>query len=122
MIMLDVDPVFSEMRGMANLQMDRLLRNMEEADAEAGALTVKIRVERGKMMVPEGPGLDRVAVVPAFDWKVTSSIPVRHEVKGEIRMESMEMVVGPGGAVRFERIRSGQMSIGDFEGYEEGAE
>lgn len=121
MIMLDLDPIFSQLRGMANIQINRLIRDMEASDAETGAMTIKIRVDRRKEVVPHTLELSRMAVIPAFEWKVTNNIPIRNELKGAVSIENAEIVV-EGEAVRLERIRTGQMTIEDLDVEEEDAE
>lgn len=121
MIMLDLDPIFSQLRGMANIQINRLIRDMEASDAETGAMTIKIRVDRRKEVVPHTLELSRMAVIPAFEWKVTNNIPIRNELKGAVSIENAEIVV-EGEAVRLERIRTGQMTIEDLDEEEEDAE
>jgi len=118
MIMLDLDPIFSQLRGMANIQINRLIRDMEASDAETGAMTIKIRVDRRKEVVPHTLELSRMAVIPAFEWKVTNNIPIRNELKGAVSIENAEIVV-EGEAVRLERIRTGQMTIEDLDEEEE---
>ena len=63
MIMLDIDPIFAPLRGMANIQINRLIRDMEVSDAEAGTMTIRIRVDRRKEVVPRTPELSRVAMI-----------------------------------------------------------
>jgi hypothetical protein len=119
MIMLDTNPIFSELRGTANIQLNRLLKDMEASDAEAGAMTIKIRVGRKKAVVPETPELSRMAVVPEFEWKVTNSIPIRNEFKGMISIENAEIVIGEDESVHLERIRTGQMHLSDLDDEDE---
>ena len=121
MIMLDIDPIFAPLRGMANIQINRLIRDMEVSDAEAGTMTIRIRVDRRKEVVPHTPDLSRVAIIPTFEWKVTNNVPIRNEVKGTISIENAEIVIEDEN-VRLERIRTGQMSIEDLDEEEEGTE
>ena len=121
MIMLDIDPIFAPLRGMANIQINRLIRDMEVSDAEAGTMTIRIRVDRRKEVVPRTPELNRVAIIPTFEWKVTNNVPIRNEVKGAISIENAEIVIEDEN-VRLERIRTGQMSIEDLDEEEEDTE
>lgn len=121
MIMLDIDPIFAPLRGMANIQINRLIRDMEVSDAEAGTMTIRIRVDRRKEVVPRTPELSRVAIIPTFEWKVTNNVPIRNEVKGAISIENAEIVIEDEN-VRLERIRTGQMSIEDLDEEEEDTE
>lgn len=121
MIMLDIDPIFAPLRGMANIQINRLIRDMEVSDAEAGTMTIRIRVDRRKEVVPHTPELSRMAIIPTFEWKVTNNVPIRNEAKGVISIENAEIVIEDKN-VRLERIRTGQMSIEDLDEEEEDAE
>ena len=121
MIMLDIDPIFAPLRGMANIQINRLIRDMEVSDAEAGTMTIRIRVDRRKEVVPHTPELSRVAIIPTFEWKVTNNVPIRNEAKGTISIENAEIVIEDEN-VWLERIRTGQMSIEDLDEEEEDAE
>jgi len=121
MIMLDIDPIFAPLRGMANIQINRLIRDMEVSDAEAGTMTIRIRVDRRKEVVPHTPELSRMAIIPTFEWKVTNNVPIRNEAKGTISIENAEIVI-ENENVRLERIRTGQMSIEDLDEEEEDAE
>lgn len=121
MIMLDIDPIFAPLRGMANIQINRLIRDMEVSDAETGTMTIRIRVDRRKEVVPHTPELSRMAIIPTFEWKVTNNVPIRNEAKGVISIENAEIVIEDKN-VRLERIRTGQMSIEDLDEEEEDAE
>ena len=93
MIMLDIDPIFAPLRGMANIQINRLIRDMEVSDAETGTMTIRIRVDRRKEVVPHTPELSRMAIIPTFEWKVTNNVPIRNEAKGVISIENAEIVI-----------------------------
>ena len=121
MIMLDIDPIFAPLRGMANIQINRLIRDMEVSDAEAGTMTIRIRVDRRKEVVPHTPELSRMAIIPTFEWKVTNNVPIRNEAKGTISIENAEIVIEDEN-VWLERIRTGQMTIEDLDEEEEDAE
>lgn len=120
MIMLDVDPLFAEMRGVANIKLNRMLQDMETCGARTGTMTIKVKVDRKEMVVPDTDTKARVAVTPVFSWKVSNSIPVKSEMKNTIYADNMELVAGEDGCIRMERIRVGQMSMEDYEDYGDG--
>lgn len=79
--------VFAPMMEDMHKVMQRLLKNMDEKGIDEGAVNIKIDVSFVKVEV-EG----RVVCKPHFPYKVTSTLPIKDEIKGRSNSDNGELV------------------------------
>ena len=92
----------------------KTLFNMENKEAEAATLTIKVNIGFEKTKVPEH-GEWREIIVPRFEHKVSSVMQVRNEISGAMEGE-FELVWSESNQTYFMReIGATQLSIFDGE-------
>ena len=87
---------FKKMKSDMNFVLQRLIRNMQEQEANEGSMTLKIDIIMVKEFIPDySPDTKREAreiSKPQFRHRVTSSVKINDEKSGELNNE-MELVM-----------------------------
>ena len=87
--------IFDMARTNFNNVLQKLMRSIIDADQGEGTITLKVKVNMTQEAIPnydpEIAGESRIARIPTFDHKVTSSVQVKNELKGSTTT-AMEMV------------------------------
>lgn len=81
-------PIFDMARTNFNTVLQKLMRSIIDADAGEGTITLQVKVSMTKDTVanldPKIKGESRIVRIPKFDHKVSSSVQVKNEIKGNV--------------------------------------
>lgn len=89
------DETFNSARENFNVVLQKLFKSMVDSDSEEGSITLKIDVKMATEFIPNHDpdieGESRKIHLPAFAHKVTSTITVKEEMKGN-QNPNMELI------------------------------
>ena len=90
------DQALEKMRADANYMLTALIRKMIDKDSLEGKLTINIDVSLEKEMVqntdPSIEGDKRPSYTPSFAHKIGYAFQVKDEMKGENKLDDMELI------------------------------